>query len=213
MTAIENQIKILLSSMELWEEEYADGNLSEMELGLYFRLKNAIEFGVEKNDLRLIIRMCNARVGMMLTECSTYGLETMAELEKCFNIPAKVEVSEKIEVAEKKEDFSEVIKIADEKLEKAGFNTADFQEFWFKSNVSVWDEKRMYFTLNYGRTHKGSTKWTKKITMWIDLNDFSVNGGEHEGNASERSTLGTIVSECAEILKTPKSPKTKSHNL
>ena len=94
------------------------------------------------------------------------------------------------------------MKLANELAQSEGLQTTGYQEYWYRFSAAAWGKKdeevsRLYLNLKYGR----GNKWSRGTSLYIDLNDFSVNGGRGEYcHAAERRRMESIASQVADYL-------------
>lgn len=100
------------------------------------------------------------------------------------------------------ERIEAAIKLANELAQSEGLQTTGYQEYWYRFSATAWGKKdeevsRLYLNLKYGRCNK----WSRGTSLYIDLNDFSVNEGRGEYcNANERDRMESIAKQVADYL-------------
>lgn len=100
------------------------------------------------------------------------------------------------------EKIEAAIKLANELAQSEGLQTNGYQEYWYRFSAAAWGKKdeeasRLYLNLKYGR----SNKWSRGTSLYIDLNDFSVNEGRDKYcNADERGRMESIAKRVADYL-------------
>ena len=100
------------------------------------------------------------------------------------------------------ERIEAAIKLANELAQSEGLQTSGYQEYWYKFSAAAWGKKdeevsRLYLNLKYGR----SNKWSRGTSLYIDLNNFSVNEGRGGYcNADERGRMESIAKQVADYL-------------
>lgn len=103
----------------------------------------------------------------------------------------------------RQERIEEAIKLANELAQSEGLQTTGYQEYWYRFSAAAWGKKdeeevsRLYLNLKYGR----SNKWSRGTSLYIDLDNFSVNEGRGGYcNANERRCMESIAKQVADYL-------------
>jgi len=88
-----------------------------------------------------------------------------------------------------------------ELIDKNGMNVSG--EYWYSSSVKEYEKDeihRLYINLSYGRYYKGSSKWKRGVTVYIDLRTNKVvDASRMYNNARERDIIFSIANELAQM--------------
>jgi len=95
-----------------------------------------------------------------------------------------------------------------EKIEKiiaeSEYSSTGYQEYWYSWKIAKWekyDKVRIYINLTYGRTHRGSRKWTRGCKFYIDITEKKYRDvSEQYNNAGERHFIEHICQDIVEEL-------------
>ena len=102
------------------------------------------------------------------------------------------------------EKIQSAISLGETLLKENGLQTAGFQEFWFTSQIKEWkkeDKHRLYVNVSYGRTYKGSRKWTRGVSYCIDLVTGTISDNSRDyNNASENQTTKQVAEQVLNFI-------------
>ena len=101
--------------------------------------------------------------------------------------------------------IKEAIEFGEKLLAENGLQTQGFQEYWYNSQIKEWkkeDKHRLYVNLTYGRTYKGSRKWTRGVSYCIDLVTGTISDNSREyNNAAENQAVEQVAEQILNFIK------------
>ena len=89
-------------------------------------------------------------------------------------------------------------------IEESKYHNTGYDEYWYSWSIKHWekyDKNRIYINLTYGRTYKGTRKWTRGCKFYIDLNNKTYRDvSDNYNNADERHFCEDLCEKIVKIL-------------